>query len=778
MQNHGEEKGGFSTTWPPTARKIDKTVNMMLGSASEIDFPIKGPLCKFCDRIGEPDTEHCQRCWLPRNVEELTHFEICAESRRIPCLSAGAGSDARVIILIVDGALPKHRALLFDIYACLLSNKKKVYIALVDWPGHEINNANVRKLLTLSVSSQIASSVGSKSPTAIITIGEHASLDVCSATTYNPYLAEVIVVDEKYKHKLKGDTMRVFECNSSKMDYIQDVLEKVYTKRKKMKKSMSKTNGIRSKKKLSTKIKRKKKSSGNVRKENKSGLDFTLLTNGVPPLPEEADSSEVDEETRDWRKTLWKTFRDRQIRRAERKSVESIGRASDADTVDFAMDSSLDFRGVSQENMVQQIDSTRVRPGSRRDVKALDIQKTSETQDGDSTVILQTRKTGDFVILKGNSELACEDKSQLCVCVSLESSGTRVKNQEAQNSESKLNPQEEQEDILQEEQKYTPQEEQEDTPQEEQEDEREGEGTFVRVIDWLKVANAGIIKPPQERYKILKRLGSGAFGNAFLAEYHGADKKGESEMYVIKKIPVKTLSEVNDTLVEANNLSRLRGKKYICEFKEAFFESTANTRESLKSFLGSMDAGLNFCIVMEYCPQGTLLDVIKAGANERKGESRNLPPLKIIRWVWQIAQALKSIHNAKLLHRDLKPSNVFLDQDGNIKVGDFGISKSLNRSNSLTRTFVGTKLYMAPEVAKHKPYGSACDVWGLGCIMLELMLKNDVNSRVSLDKIDPKLLKHYPQPVVDLLFGLLEADDEKRLGVDKVISMADFMLAG
>ncbi len=62
--------------------------------------------------------------------------------------------------------------------------------------------------------------------------------------------------------------------------------------------------------------------------------------------------------------------------------------------------------------------------------------------------------------------------------------------------------------------------------------------------------------------------------------------------------------------------------------------------------------------------------------------------------------ALQECHRKKggghILHRDLKPANVFIDSDGNVKLGDFGLARVLNHDTSFAKTFVGTPYYMSP----------------------------------------------------------------------------------
>ncbi|KAI8053805.1 kinase-like domain-containing protein [Syncephalis plumigaleata] len=133
-------------------------------------------------------------------------------------------------------------------------------------------------------------------------------------------------------------------------------------------------------------------------------------------------------------------------------------------------------------------------------------------------------------------------------------------------------------------------------------------------------------------------------------------------------------------------------------------------------------------IQMEYCENKTLRDAIEEGVED----------IEAWRLFRQILEGLAYIHNEGMIHRDLKPSNIFLDANGDVKIGDFGLavlgqagvdlagvqtSFEPNDANSLT-SGVGTALYVSPEVASGQDtgtrYNHKVDMYSLGIIFFEL----------------------------------------------------------
>ncbi|KAH9504994.1 Serine/threonine-protein kinase Nek4 [Bulinus truncatus] len=121
-------------------------------------------------------------------------------------------------------------------------------------------------------------------------------------------------------------------------------------------------------------------------------------------------------------------------------------------------------------------------------------------------------------------------------------------------------------------------------------------------------------------------------------------------------------------------------------------------------------------LVIELCHHGNLRDYLKGC----KG-SHYVPENKVLLWLGQMADVLRYLHDSRIIHRDLKPDNLFLDGRQNIKVGDLGIARELDFTYQKLETFIGTYLYMSPELLKGESYTTKTDIWSLGCCIHEVM---------------------------------------------------------
>ena len=255
-------------------------------------------------------------------------------------------------------------------------------------------------------------------------------------------------------------------------------------------------------------------------------------------------------------------------------------------------------------------------------------------------------------------------------------------------------------------------------------------------------------------YKIIKLLGEGSYGKAFLC----TDKTDNSQC-VIKQINIQNMNEKDkqDTLNEAKILEKLDHPNII-KFKEVFIAN-----KPLKT--------LN--IVTEYADGGDLSLAIKNQRKEYFKESQ------ILDYFTQICLAIKHIHGKHIIHRDLKSQNIFLTKTGLVKLGDFGIAKNLNCTWQKAKTMIGTPYYLSPEIVNNKPYSFKSDIWSLGVLLYEMMALKMPFDANSLPMLTLKIIKgnyapppqRYTADLRNLISQLLNVDPDKRPSVDQILKL-------
>ncbi|KAH0787561.1 serine/threonine-protein kinase 26 [Histomonas meleagridis] len=182
-------------------------------------------------------------------------------------------------------------------------------------------------------------------------------------------------------------------------------------------------------------------------------------------------------------------------------------------------------------------------------------------------------------------------------------------------------------------------------------------------------------------------IGRGNFGVVFKAIC-----KKTNEIVAIKEID---LEESDDDLIEIQReIDMLRS----CE------------SEYVVHYYGCTLVGTKLWIVMEMMGGGSVRELIQI---------KVMPEPQIAIVISQVLRALDFLHRRRKVHRDIKAANILLNNNGDVKLADFGVAASLESRNKAF-TFVGTPFWMAPEVIMESGYDEKCDIWSLGITAIEM----------------------------------------------------------
>ena len=143
----------------------------------------------------------------------------------------------------------------------------------------------------------------------------------------------------------------------------------------------------------------------------------------------------------------------------------------------------------------------------------------------------------------------------------------------------------------------------------------------------------------------------------------------------------------------------------------------------------------------------------------------------------QIVEAIKYIMDNNIVHRDLKPHNILINKNLDIKLADFGFAREF-KDTLLSDTICGSPLYMAPEILNNQKYNIKSDIWSLGIIMYEMVMKNHPfktnNMKDLIEKINNKkpiiVNVNVSENCKNLIYKLLEIDYKKRLDWEDIFT--------
>jgi polo-like kinase 1 len=181
-------------------------------------------------------------------------------------------------------------------------------------------------------------------------------------------------------------------------------------------------------------------------------------------------------------------------------------------------------------------------------------------------------------------------------------------------------------------------------------------------------------------------------------------------------------------------------------------------------------------VILELCRKKSLMELHKRRQAITEPETRY--------FMRQMLLGCEYLHENKIIHRDLKLGNVFLNDDLEIKIGDFGLATKVDYDGERKKTLCGTPNYIAPEVLGKKGHSYEVDVWSLGCILYTLLVGKPPFETQSLKDTYSRIKKneyHIPSKVGplarNLITKLLQNDPMKRPSVAEILK-DDFMTMG
>lgn len=270
----------------------------------------------------------------------------------------------------------------------------------------------------------------------------------------------------------------------------------------------------------------------------------------------------------------------------------------------------------------------------------------------------------------------------------------------------------------------------------------------------------GLAAIPQQvgAWRLVECVGRGGTACVFRAE-----REDQPGLYHALKVVWPHLTSNTDTLLR---------------FRREIDTLSGLEHPRLVRFVASGRQDDCFYYVMSFVEGGTLRRRIR----ERGAHS----PAEALDLIEHMADPLAYIHERGLVHRDVKPGNIFFTE-ADVVLGDFGLARRLlDRGITLQEEFIGTPLYLAPEVFKTSEFGSTVDFYALGVCAAEMLnggkIVDESDSmsligRIMADGLPPvaEILPKLPEPMLTLLARLLAhaPEDRPQTAVDVVAAVQE-----
>ncbi|KAK7343606.1 hypothetical protein VNO77_12484 [Canavalia gladiata] len=291
-------------------------------------------------------------------------------------------------------------------------------------------------------------------------------------------------------------------------------------------------------------------------------------------------------------------------------------------------------------------------------------------------------------------------------------------------------------------------------------------------------------KRPKEQWEVdltklelLHVIAKGAYGTVFKATYDNQD------------VAVKVLDWGEDGVATHAEIATLRAS-----FRQEVTVWHKLDHPNVTKFIGASMGTSNLkipatttgqhslpskacSVIAEFLPGGTLSQFLL------KNRMNKLPYKVVIQLALDMARGLSYLHSKNIVHRDVKSDNMLLDDNQNLKLTDFGVSRveALNLSEMTGET--GTYGYMAPEVLDGKPYSRKCDVYSFGICLWEIYCCNRPYSNLSFaavscavmrrQNVRPEIPRCCPSALANIMRKCWSPKPDKRPEMHEVVKMLE-----
>ena len=260
------------------------------------------------------------------------------------------------------------------------------------------------------------------------------------------------------------------------------------------------------------------------------------------------------------------------------------------------------------------------------------------------------------------------------------------------------------------------------------------------VIEKIQTNNE---EPHIKKYKKIRLLGKGGFARCY------------------ELLDEETHQTYAGKIIKKSSLIKSRTKqKLISEIK--IHKSVHH--ENIVKFYHYFEDIENVYILIELCYNQTLHELLK--------RRKKLTELETQYYVYYIIKALQYLHNLKIIHRDLKLANIFITENMQVKLGDFGLATQLEFDGERKHTLCGTPNYIAPEILEGKTgHSFEVDIWSIGIILYILLIgkppfetnnAKETYKRIRLKSYSFPQGEKISEPARELIESILVLEPHKR----------------